>query len=313
MSDITLKYYLVASAMAFASINPALRAMIQDELEVDKKTIVSENFRDRNGKKSGVLILHCVGLDDAWVSKNYGLNNTNGGLGVSAHYYVSQESKKVYQLVSEELSAFHAGPSEWRSLAKENNLQGLNDISIGIEFQSPGYAQIKREAYYPYSFASYSEEQINSGILLSKQIIKKHNITPENVVWHSDVSPLRKTDPGALFDGRRFAQNGIGVWPSADRLEDNQLETSLSTIQAGLKSWGYPHVETTDVFDNATKYVLTAHYMHYLPQEVQWEDFKNQASGSIFDTVQEWSDFPYQKDVLAISLENLNRKNFEKF
>lgn len=320
MSIKTLKYSIAISMIAFASSNPALRAMEEDALDIDKTTIVSQNFRARGGKETKVLLLHCVGLDDAWVRQNYGYSTKEGGLGVSAHYYVSQESKKIYQLVPEKDSAFHAGVSEWRSLAQKSGLQGLNDVSIGIEFQSPGYAQINREGYYPYNFASFSEEQITSGVLLGKRIMKEHNISPENVVWHSDVSPLRrtntgdvlfgKTDPGVLFDGKRFAQNGIGVWPSADRLEDNQLDTSLLAIQAGLQGWGYPHIEQTGVFDEPTKYVLTAHYMHYLPNKVSWKEYTDKQSGSIFDEITDWKGFPYSKEALSISLENLNKKNF---
>lgn len=315
-----LKLSIALSMIGFASSTSVLMAMERTELDIDKTTIVSQNFRARGGKKTQVLLLHCVGLDDAWVRKNYGYSTKEGGLGVSAHYYVSQESKKIYQLVPEESSAFHAGVSEWRSLAQESGLQGLNDLSIGIEFQSPGYAQINGEGYYPYNFAPFSDEQVSSGILLSKKIMKEHNISPENVVWHSDVSPLRKTntgdilfgktDPGTLFDGKKLAQHGIGVWPSLDRLEDSQLDTSLKAIQAGLQTWGYPHIAPTGLFDEPTKYVLTAHYMHYLPTKVGWDDYKNKTSGSIFDDIIDWKAFPYSKKALSISLENLNKKNF---
>lgn len=316
----TLKYSIVVAMVTFLSSSSALIAMEANELGIDKKTIVSKNFRARGGRKVQTLILHCVGLSDEWVSKNYSYSKQEGGLGVSAHYYASRESNKIFQLVSEENSAFHAGVSEWRSLAKDNGLQGLNDISIGIEFQSPGYGQINGEGYYPYKFASYGDEQIESGIRLSKKIMEQHNISAENVVWHSDISPLRansgsfffgKTDPGALFDGKTFAEKGIGVWPSSVRLEDGQLDTSLKAIQAGLVAWGYPHVQETGVFDEPTKYVLTAHYMHYLPTKVNWADYKEKQSGSIFDEITDWKDFPYSEEALSISLENLNRKNFE--
>lgn len=305
-----LKYSTSFLMITFLSWSPHVKAM---NLDIDT-SIASQNFRPRGVIAPKVLMLHCVGLPDEWVFKNYvfpadrNLPDEKRGLGVSAHYYIPQGGK-IYQLVAEENVAYHAGESNWRSLGS------LNDISVGIEFQSLGYAQVGGQAYYPYSFATYSEEQIQSGIALSQQIMRTHNISPENVVWHSDVSPIRnsglgKTDPGIFFDGKRFAQSGVGVWPQSDRVEDSQLSLSLEDIQAGLINWGYPSIEKTGHFDDATKYVLGAHCMHYLPQEINLDDFKEQKSGSIFDKIADWSEFPYDKATLALSLENLNNKHF---
>jgi len=126
--------YVVISLISYANCSPDLKAMGQEEQEELKIDIThaSKNYRIRGGKKAEVLILHCVGLPDEWVFQNYVLPSNEGGLGVSAHYYLPQ-SGKIHRLVSEENSAFRAGVSEWRSLAEKNNLKGLNDISIGIE------------------------------------------------------------------------------------------------------------------------------------------------------------------------------------
>src|SRR5690606_39086143 len=43
----------------------------------------------------------------------------------------------------------------------------------------------------------------------------RHPIPARNVVGHSDVAPRRKEDPGELFDWRRVAGCGIGLWPDA--------------------------------------------------------------------------------------------------
>ena len=304
----------VISLTSYANCNSSLQAMLkegQEELNIDNK-YVSQNYRARGGKKAKVLILHCVGLSDEWVFQNYVLPSGKGGLGVSAHHYLPQ-SGKIYQLVSEDESALHAGVSEWRSLAEKNGLKGLNDISIGIEFQSPGYGQIEEKTYFPFSFQPFQPEQTKLGILLSQRIMKAHGIDPENVVWHSDVSPGRKTDPGPLFDGKEFAKNGIGVWPKSNRVKDSQLEITLSKIQKQLMSWGYPNVKQTGDLDELTKYVLQAHYMHYLPSKINWKSFQGQPSGTVFNGVKEWKEFPYDTDELAISLENLNGRHFETF
>lgn len=315
----SFKYsFLVASVVAFSGINPPLLAM-DYTLDIDE-TIRSQNFRPRGGKQVEVVVLHCVGLPDNWVFKNYvypsdmSLPEDQRGLGVSAHYYVSQESKKIYQLVPDTETAYHAGISDWRGRAQNYELKGLNDIALGVEFQSLKYGQVEgKEGYFPYAFASYTQEQMGDGIILCQKLMREHNISPENVVWHSDVSPGRKTDPGPHFNGERLAAHGIGVWPFPDRLDDSQMDTSLEAIQMGLKAWGYPYIEITGAFDQATKDVLTAHYMHYLPTEVCWADFKDQQKGSIFDKNTEWKDFPYDKEVLSISLENLTKRNFNKY
>lgn len=314
-----VKYCVAIYMMACITGKPGSIAMdlkpMPRELEFDK-SYVSVNWRERDDVNPQILTLHCIGLSSAWIFENYGcLQDKGKGLGVSAHYYIPQEGK-IYQMVPEEKTAYHAGESEWRSFAKKNKLLGLNNLSIGIEFQSLGFGQIDEKVYYPYSFASFSEEQINSGIALCRQIMKTHNISPENVVWHSDVSPLRmnnvpKTDPGPIFNGRRFAENGVGVWPSSKCLQDTELDVSLPYIQLSLKKWGYPYIEETDCFDEATKYVLGAFYMHYLPEEVNWKTYELQQTGSIFDHITEWRDFSYDKKKLVIALENLNNRNFE--
>ena len=142
-----------------------------NELDIIK-TSVSQNFRPRGGKKVEALVLHCVGLSDDWVLKNYVLPSSQGGLGVSAHYYIPQ-CGRIYQLVPETESAFHAGVSEWRNLAQGNGLKGLNDLFIGIEFQSLGYAQLSKEGYFPYCFTPFQETQIGPGISLSQQIMSR--------------------------------------------------------------------------------------------------------------------------------------------
>ena len=50
-------------------------------------------------------------------------------------------------------------------------------------------------------------------IALCNDIADRNNIPAHRVLGHSDVAIGRKTDPGARFDWRRLAKNGIGVWP----------------------------------------------------------------------------------------------------
>jgi N-acetylmuramoyl-L-alanine amidase len=49
---------------------------------------------------------------------------------------------------------------------------------------------------------------------LCRDLLSRHRIPPYRIVGHSDIAPDRKSDPGELFEWRRLAENGIGLWPS---------------------------------------------------------------------------------------------------
>lgn len=114
--------------------------------------------------------------------------------GLSVHYLIDSKGK-VYSLVPKERVAWHAGISFW---AGDN---GLNQTSIGIELEHLDYGQ-----------TDFPKAQINAFIKLAKEIIKHHQIRPENVVGHSDISPVFKMDPGRGFPWKELAKNGIGLW-----------------------------------------------------------------------------------------------------
>ena len=47
---------------------------------------------------------------------------------------------------------------------------------------------------------------------LSKYLIKKYKIKPENILGHSDIAPDRKKDPGENFPWKYLAKNNISLW-----------------------------------------------------------------------------------------------------
>lgn len=53
--------------------------------------------------------------------------------------------------------------------------------------------------FYNNICCSLKEQQISAIIMAAKDIIKRYNITPDNVLAHSDIAPLRKRDPGKFF------------------------------------------------------------------------------------------------------------------
>jgi N-acetylmuramoyl-L-alanine amidase len=62
-------------------------------------------------------------------------------------------------------------------------------------------------------FIPYPKEQLDLVMELSRRIIEQYNIRPEFVLGHSDIAPTRKPDPGPLFPWKRFADEGLIVWP----------------------------------------------------------------------------------------------------
>ena len=47
---------------------------------------------------------------------------------------------------------------------------------------------------------------------LCKKIKKKYKIKKENFLGHSDIAPLRKSDPGENFHGKNLSKFKLGSW-----------------------------------------------------------------------------------------------------
>ncbi|MGH6915551.1 MAG: peptidoglycan-binding protein, partial [Geminicoccales bacterium] len=83
------------------------------------------------------------------------------------------------------------------------------------------------------------------------------------VLGHSDVAPERKEDPGELFDWRRLALAGIGLWPTAGAGSPR----SVARLQEELARFGYA-VPRHGRLDRATGLVITAFQRHFRPERV---------------------------------------------
>jgi len=183
--------------------------------------------------------------------------------GVSSHYLITDQSPpRVYRLVDETRSAWHAGQSQWYGRT------WLNGTSIGIEIVNGGWhAGPDGEPLWE----PYAEPQILTLIALLRDIVQRHGIEPRNIVGHSDVAPGRKQDPGPLFPWRRLAQAGLGRWydEAAAEARRARLEREglpdIAWFQAALARAGYA-VPDTDTLDAPTRAALRAFQMHYRPE-----------------------------------------------
>lgn len=59
----------------------------------------------------------------------------------------------------------------------------------------------------------FPEPQMAALERLLAAMLDRHGLGPEAVIAHSDMAPDRKGDPGARFDWRRLALQGLAVWP----------------------------------------------------------------------------------------------------
>ncbi|KAF0861910.1 N-acetylmuramoyl-L-alanine amidase [Pseudomonas sp. LD120] len=179
---------------------------------------------------------------------------------VSSHYLIGDDkAATLYKLVDEQYRAWHAGQSQWQGRT------WLNSSSIGIEIVNPGFSDGPNgRRWYP-----YSEAQIQNLIVLLKDISQRNNISPRNIIGHSDIAPLRKLDPGPLFPWKRLAEAGLGLWPNAEAVARQQVFyaanlPSISWFQEQLVHLGYDTPQTGEL-DVATRHVLAAFQMHFRP------------------------------------------------
>lgn len=162
---------------------------------------------DKRLRKKGVewcgIVIHHTGLpsstpkDDAgW--KNFQRNTAHwltkqDDAYVSAHFQIGRFGE-ILQLVDPDThEAFHAGLSAFWHPGKREWLEDWNRYGIGIELLGDG----NREAY--------SDAQYEALAKLCRALMERYpSIQPQAIVGHEQIAPGRKTDPGRLFDWRRF-------------------------------------------------------------------------------------------------------------
>jgi len=164
---------------------------------------------------------------------------------VSAHYLIDADGS-VLSLVDEGARAWHAGAGSWRGV------EDVNSRSIGIELANGGQEP-------------FAEPQMAALERLLAAVLKRHGLGPEAVIAHSDMAPERKGDPGARFDWRRLAVQGLSVWPEPVSPPPHSIPTrgeggalaEMAGFLAGLRAFGYPEA--------APEILLTAFRLRFRP------------------------------------------------
>ena len=107
------------------------------------------------------------------------------GVRVSSHLFIDRNGT-LTQFVAFDRRAWHAGQSNYRGRV------GCNDYSIGIELE--GTDDI------PYEDAQYAVLAEVAAVLIGRY----QRLSLDAVVGHQEIAPGRKSDPGSVFDWRRF-------------------------------------------------------------------------------------------------------------
>jgi len=213
----------------------------------------SPNHDSRGGTPVTMLVLHYTGTRS--LAESLGYLATREGR-VSSHWLVDEDGT-LYQLVEEDRRAWHAGVSYWRGASD------INSRSIGIEIQNPGHEW----GYRPFPAA-----QMRTVTALCLSILARHPIGARDVVAHGDIAPLRRFDPGELFDWEGLAAAGVGLQPpdpphdpKGPFLTLGDAGAEVVAFQSALQHIGYG-LAPGGLFDYETQAVTLAFQRHFRRQ-----------------------------------------------
>jgi len=129
----------------------------------------AENYGGARYNAVEYLVIHyTAGPGDT--ARNNGIYFAREQTGTSAHYFVDETT--VVRSVPEEFVAWHCGANYYR------HPQCRNGNSIGIEICTKG-------ANGEYWFAP---EAVTRAQALTRELMKKHSITPDRILRHYDVT-----------------------------------------------------------------------------------------------------------------------------
>ena len=168
----------------------------------------------RGGAIPDIIVLHYTAMPNATVAAH---RLCLPEAEVSAHYLIARQGE-VVQMVDEADRAWHAGAGAW------GGVRDVNSRSIGIELDNTG------DQPFPEPLMAALET-------LLPAIMQRWSVPPERVIAHSDMAPLRKSDPGTRFDWRRLARQGVSVWPDA---AETATAFDLESFISALHRFGYP-------------------------------------------------------------------------
>ncbi len=182
---------------------------VKDSFTTAAEWVGTTNFSMR---KPNYVIIHHTAQDSCGQTlRTFTLPRTQ----VSSHYVICKDGA-IHHMLNDLLREHHAGVSKW------GNATDLNSSSVGIEIDNNGYE-------------TFTDEQINSLIVVLDRLKKAYNIPTANFIGHADIAPGRKVDPNRNFPWQKLAQYGFGHWYDTT---NTRVPDDFNPIQA-LRIIGY--------------------------------------------------------------------------
>ena len=200
--------------------------------------MISPNYDERQAEID-MLLLHYTGMKSCDEARARLCDERSK---VSAHYLIDEDGA-LYELVSEDKRAWHAGAAFWQGETD------INSCSIGIEISNGGH---------DFGLPDFPDMQMKSVVSLCADLVIKYRISPERVLAHSDVAPARKQDPGEKFDWAMLAREGVGLWIDKQPPPDENIMSGEQFLK-DLAAYGY---QTEGV---GAEEVVRAFQRHYRP------------------------------------------------
>ena len=219
------------------------------KIKKDPSPNFSSNIRPKKNIK--FLIIHYTGMQSEIESLKR-LKSVKSK--VSCHYLINRMGV-ITQMVREDKVAWHAGKSKWKKFIN------LNEHSIGIELVNRGH---------DFGYQKFSKIQITSLIKLCKRLKKKYSLKRENILGHSDIAPLRKSDPGEKFPWKKLAKYKLGNWFSYSKKNikfENRVKID-SIFFRNLHKIGYRYFTIKSRKRKKDKLIVKSFQQHYLPKNV---------------------------------------------
>lgn len=161
------------------------------------RRIASVNYDRRPpGTKIDLLVIHNISLPPEQFGGpgivNFFTNRLDSdshpyyeqlkGVKVSSHFLIRRNGG-IVQFVPCQQRAWHAGVSSWQGRTR------CNDFSIGIELEGS-------------DSVPFTGPQYDALARLTRRLQRSYPI--RSIAGHSDIAPVRKTDPGPCFDWPRY-------------------------------------------------------------------------------------------------------------
>lgn len=252
---------------------------------------LTKNYENKKNRKVNLIVLHETETRSLQLVKRLFCNEVKAADGkVRSSHYVIDLDGTVHQMVPENLVAWHAGESKWKGV------EYVNKDSIGIEIISNGYSVRPPDGF--------TDAQIESVIKLLKGIMRRHNLSPKEVVAHSDISlVIRKLDPGHKFPWDKLAEKNVTIYPT--KLLAAPRQYNLNDAAKILAKIGY-RTSSKRALDEGKRYsndqvkqaALVSFCLHYCPglENIDYTqhfevNYKKMSSGSLL--TQEVSDYIY--------------------